>query len=290
MVKSRSERAFDTFNVIFMIILSALFIFPLLMIICVSFSSNEAILEHGYSFIVRGFHFGWYKYLFTGNLVGELSLFRALFNSLLVTVAATLIMVVNVSLYSYAITRPELQGKTFFNLVLVIAMLFAGGTVPYYKIVTGLGLGNSLWSIILPSGVNAWFIMLAKNFFKSLPESFVESAKLEGATNFQVMYKIVVPLAFPIIATIILYTAVAVWNDWFQAMLFLKDAQQLWPLPRLIMYLNEYLEDSSNLGQNMNADGIKSAAIIVSTLPIAILYPFLQKFFIGGALVGGVKE
>jgi len=157
-------------------------------------------------------------------------------------------------------------------------------------IIKGLGLLNSQWAIILPSGVNAWFIMLAKNFFKSLPESFVESAKLEGANNLQVLCKIVVPLAFPIIATIILYTAVAVWNDWFQASLFLDSAhKQLWPVQAVLNELNTTLQ--TNQGDpNVSAQGVYCAAIIASTLPIVIVYPFLQRFFIGGALVGGVKE
>ena len=287
MVKSTGEKVFDAGNVIFMVILSALFVFPLLMIICVSLSSAEAISKYGYSLLIRGFTFKWYKHIFVAD---NISIFRALLNSVFMTVTSTVIMVINVSLYSYAVTRPELQGKKFFNLLLVIPMLFAGGMIPYYLIIKNLGLLNSMWAIILPSGVNAWFIMLAKNFFKSLPESFVESAKLEGANNLQVLYKIVVPLAFPIIATIILYTAVAVWNDWFQASLFLDSAHKhLWPVQAVLNELNTSLSTAGR-DPTISAQGVYSAAIIVSTLPIVIVYPFLQRFFIGGALVGGVKE
>ena len=287
MVKSKSEKAFDIFNVILMIVLSAMFILPLLMIICVSFSSFEAIQNHGYSLIIRGFTFQWYKHIFVNE---EISIFRALMNSVFMTVTATVIMVINVSLYSYAVTRPELQGKKFFNIFLVIPMLFAGGTIPYYLIIKGLGLLNSMWAIILPSGVNAWFIMLAKNFFKSLPESFVESAKLEGANNVQVLYKIVAPLAFPILATIILYTAVAVWNDWLQASLFLDSAHKsLWPVQAVLNELNMSLSEPGK-DPTISAQGVYSAAIITAMVPIVIVYPFLQRFFIGGALVGGVTE
>ncbi|MBQ7923694.1 MAG: carbohydrate ABC transporter permease [Clostridia bacterium] len=287
MVKSTSEKAFDVGNIIFMILLSAMFIFPLLMIICVSLSSSEAISKYGYSLIIRGFTFKWYQYIFVDESV---SILRAMLNSVFMTVTATVIMVINVSLYSYAVTRPELQMRKFFNLLLVIPMLFAGGTIPYYLIIKNLGLLNSQWAIILPSGVNAWFIMLAKNFFKSLPESLVESAKLEGATNIQVLYKIVVPLAFPIIATIILYTAVAVWNDWFQASLFLDSAHKhLWPVQAVLNELNTSLNNTGR-DPTVSAQGVYSAAIVMATLPIVIVYPFLQRFFIGGALVGGVKE
>ena len=270
-----------------MIVLSAMFILPLLMIVCVSFSSFEAIQTHGYSLIIRGFTFKWYKHIFVND---DISILRAMGNSVFMTVTATVIMVINVSLYSYAVTRPELQGRKFFNIFLVIPMLFAGGMIPYYLIIKGLGLLNSMWAIILPSGVNAWFIMLAKNFFKSLPESFVESAKLEGANNIQVLYKIVVPLAFPIIATIILYTAVAVWNDWFQASLFLDSAHKnLWPVQAVLNDLNTRLSEPSS-DPTISSQGVYSAAIITAMVPIVIVYPFLQGFFIGGALVGGVKE
>ena len=287
MVKSRSEKAFDIFNVVLMILLSAMFVLPLLMIVCVSFSSFEAIQTHGYSLIIRGFTFKWYKHIFVND---DISIMRALANSAFMTITATVIMVINVSLYSYAVTRPELGGKKFFNIFLVIPMLFAGGTIPYYLIIKNLGLLNSMWAIILPSGVNAWFIMLAKNFFKSLPESFVESAKLEGANNLQVLYKIVVPLAFPIIATIILYTAVAVWNDWFQASLFLDSAHKnLWPVQAILNDLNTRLSEPGS-DPTISSQGVYSAAIITAMVPIVIVYPFLQGFFIGGALVGGVKE
>ena len=212
------------------------------------------------------------------------------------TVSATFFMVITTSLYAYAVTRKALRFKKLFITLLVIPMLFAGGTIPYYIVINNLGLMNTRWAIILPGSVNAWYILLVKNFFTGLPDSLTEAAQIEGASNVQVLYKIVLPLGFPIIATIILYSAVAIWNDWFQASLFLDSAHKsMWPIQAVVRELNSEMESlASHLGigsgSGISAEGVKSAAIVISTLPIVIVYPFLQKYFIGGVLVGSVKE
>ncbi len=172
-------------------------------------------------------------------------------------------------------------------------MLFAGGTIPYYLIIKDLGLLNSLWAIILPSGVSAWYILLVKNFFIGIPNSLVEAAELDGANNVQILFLVFLPVSFPIIATIILYTVVGVWNDWYQASLFLdSNHEYLWPIQAFIRrledsdeFINRYFGQTS-----YNYDGIRAAAVILSLIPIAIAYPFMQRFFIKGSLVGSVKE
>ncbi len=292
MIKSKGERAFDIFNVILMILFAAMFVLPAVLIVCASFTSADALTQYGYSLIIRKFDLGSYAYIF---LAQDLFM-RSMLNSLILTAASTFIMVITTSLYAYAVTRPELQFKKLFNLLLVIPMLFSGGTIPYYLVINDLKLMNTMWAIILPCGVNAWYIMLTKNYFSGLPESLTESAKLEGANNLQVLYKIVFPLGFPMIATIILYSAVAVWNDWFQAMLFLDSSHKhLWPVQSIVRELNTDFKSLVNdIGggstANLNAEGIKSAAVVLSTVPIIIVYPFLQRYFINGTLVGGVKE
>lgn len=292
MIKSKGERAFDIFNVILMVLFAAMFVLPAVLIVCASFTSADALTQYGYSLIIRKFDLGSYAYIF---LAQDLFM-RSMLNSLILTAASTFIMVITTSLYAYAVTRPELQFKKLFNLLLVIPMLFSGGTIPYYLVINDLKLMNTMWAIILPCGVNAWYIMLTKNYFSGLPESLTESAKLEGANNLQVLYKIVFPLGFPMIATIILYSAVAVWNDWFQAMLFLDSSHKhLWPVQSIVRELNTDFKSLVNdIGggstANLNAEGIKSAAVVLSTVPIIIVYPFLQRYFINGTLVGGVKE
>lgn len=292
LIKSKGEKAFDIINVIIMLLLTVMFVYPALLIICASFTSADMLTKHGYSIIIREFSLSSLRYIFTAQ---DLFL-RAMGNSLFMTVLGTSFMIITTSLYAYSVSRKQLVFKKFFVMVLVIPMLFAGGTIPYYLVINGLGLMNTQWAIILPVSVNAWYIVLVKNFFGNIPESLIESAQLDGANNVQALFTIVLPLGFPIIATVILYSAVAIWNDWFQAMLFIDSSHQhLWPVQSVVRELETNFSSlvssiggGSSLG--LNSEGIKSAAVVVSTLPIVIVYPFLQRFFINGVLTGAVKE
>lgn len=291
-IKSKGERAFDIFNIFLMILLTVMFIYPAVLIVCASFSSAGTLTQYGYSLFIREFSLSSYEYLFTAQ---DLFL-RSMGNSLFMTLLGTFFMVITTSLYAYAVSRKRLVFKKFFVIILVIPMLFAGGTIPYYLVINGLGLMNTQWAIILPFSVNAWYIMLSKNFFGSLPDALVESAQIEGANNVQILYKIILPLGFPIMATIILYSAVAIWNDWFQAMLFIDSShKQLWPIQSVVREMETNFSSlvssiggGSTLG--LNSEGIKSAAVVISTLPIILAYPFLQRYFINGVLMGSVKE
>ncbi len=292
MVKSKGERVFDVCNIGIMVLLTIMFVYPIGLIVAGSFTDGTALTKYGFSIIIRKFSISSYTYIFKAQ---DLFL-RSMLNSFFITGSCVVLMTLTTSLYAYAVTRKQLEFRGFFNFVLVIPMLFAGGTIPYYLLINDLGLMNSLWAIILPSSVSAWYILMVKNFFAALPESLTEAAQLEGANNMQVLFKVVMPLGFPIIATIILYTAVATWNDWFQASLFLDSSHQhLWPIQRVIRSLNENIENLSNFigggsTAGLNGEGIKMAAVVLSTLPIVMVYPFLQRFFIGGVLVGSVKE
>ena len=256
LIKSKGEKAFDIFNIFLMILLTVMFVYPAILIVCASFTSANMLTKYGYSVIIREFSLSSYKYIFTAQ---DLFL-RAMGNSLFMTALGTFFLVITTSLYAYAVSRKKLVFKKFFVMVLVIPMLFAGGTIPY------------------------------------LPEALVESAQLEGANNVIILFKIVLPLGFPIMATIILYSAVAIWNDWFQAMLFIDSSHKhLWPVQSLVRELEtDFSSLVSSIGGGstigLNSEGIKSAAVIVSTLPIVIVYPFLQRFFINGVLLGSVKE
>ncbi len=292
MVKSKGERAFDICNIIIMILLTIMFVYPIGLILSASFTDASALTKHGYSLLVRKFSLSSYSYIF----LAQGMFLRSMANSLFITACATLLMTLTTSLYAYAVTRKQLVFKKFFNFILIIPMLFAGGTIPYYLVINGLGLMNTHWAIILPSSVSAWYIILVKNFFAALPESLTEAAHLEGANNVQVLFKVVMPLGFPIIATIILYTAVATWNDWFQASLFLDSAHKdLWPVQSIVRIMNKEFESlvgaiGGGSANELNSEGIKAAAVVLSTLPIVMVYPFLQRFFIDGVLVGSVKE
>lgn len=292
MIKSKGEKTFDVINIFLMLLLTFVFVFPALLIVCASFTSADALTKYGYSVIIREFSLSSYSYIF---LAQDLFL-RSMGNSLFMTVIATAAMTVTTSLYAYSVTRKQLQFRRFFITLLVIPMLFAGGTIPYYLVINNLNLMNTQWAIILPASVNAWYILLVKNFFTGLPESLTEAAQLEGANNLQVLFKVIIPLGFPIIATIILYSAVAIWNDWFQASLFLDSSHKnLWPVQALVREIEtDFTQLVSSIGGGstlgLNSEGIKAASVVLSTLPIILVYPFLQRYFINGVLVGSVKE
>lgn len=290
MIKSKGEKIFDVCNVIFMIIFALIFIIPILLLINSSFTGTKALTLHGYSLIIRDFSLEYYKAIFS---MESNQFVISILNSLFVVICTTVLMIFTTSLAAYALTRKKLQFKKFFTYYFIISMLFSGGTIPYYILINNLGLMNTLWALILPSGVSAWYILLARKFFSQVPEALIEAAELDGATNLQVLFKVVLPLNLPIIATISLYTSVAMWNDWFAASLFIdSNHYQLWPIQAFIRriedsdeFLKAYFGDT-----NLNYGGLRSAAVIISLIPIILIYPLLQKFFIKGSLEGGVKE
>lgn len=217
---------------------------------------------------------------------------RSLWNSIFITVVGTFLMVVNTTLFSYALTKKELVGRKFFSFYAIFTMLFAGGTIPYYLVVTGIGLDQSLWAIILPGSVSAWNILLTRNFFANLPESMLEAAELDGAGHVNVLLRVVLPTSFPVIATVILFTAVGFWNNWFGPLLFIDSVKNrdLLPIQALLREMLNNVESIVGSNPNMPSEAIKNAAVVVATLPIVIVYPLLQKYFINGVILGSVKE
>ena len=216
---------------------------------------------------------------------------RSLGNSIFVTIVGTFLMIANCALYAYSLIQKDFVGKKFFSLFAVFTMLFAGGTIPYYLVVTGIGLENSLWSVILPGAISAWNILLMRNFFATIPSSLSEAAGLDGASQVQILVKVILPMSFPVIATVILFTSVGFWNNWFGPLLFIdKNHREIAPIQSI---LREITQDvSSIVGQNSDlpVEAIQNATVVVATLPIVIVYPFLQKYFINGMMLGSVKE
>ncbi len=289
-LKTRGEKVFDVFNIFLMILFALLFIIPILLVINSSFTATNELTRYGYTLFIKKFSLEYYKAIF--NM--ESSQFaRSILNSIIIMIGTVIIMVINTSLAAYALTRRKLQFKKIISFYYIIPMLFGGGTIPYFLVIKSLGLINTWWAIILPSGVSAWYILLVRNFFTGIPESLYEAAELDGASNVQVLFRVALPLGFPIIATIILYTSVGVWNDWFQASLFIdSNHYDLWPIQAFI----RRLEDSDEFlkayfgNTSLNYSGIRAAAVIISLIPIVIAYPFVQKFFIKGTMAGSVKE
>lgn len=273
-------------------------VLPFLFVIAISFSSETAITTYGYSFWPRDFTTFGYTYLF-----GQMNekIMQALWVTIFVTVFGTIINSTATSLYAYTISRSNFPFKRFFTVFCLITMLFSPGMVANYIVMTNLlQLKDTIWALILPMAVSPFNIIVMRTFFKrSVSDSIIESARIDGASELRIFVQIVLPLAVPGIATISLFAALGYWNDWFNALLYIQK-DSLIPLQYLLMkiqnniqYLTQNAGASGQLVGGMAAipgESARMAIVVISTLPIAISYPFFQKYFVRGLTVGGVKE
>lgn len=286
-------------NILFsalMLFVGFLGVFPFLFIIILSLTDEQSIIENGYRLIPSAWSFDGYAYLFT---LGS-DILRAFFVTILVTVVGTLINVTVTSTYAYALSRKYFVYRKFFLIIILIPMLIGAGLVPTYIIVTSLlGLKNSIWALILPMALSPFNVIIMRTFFqKSVPDAIIESARIDGASEFQVFRKIVLPLAVPGIATISLFAAIGYWNDWFNALLYITD-KNLMPLQYVLMNIQnniDFLSENASLGAsvasgiNIPRESTRMAMVVLSVIPIALSYPFFQKYFVSGLTIGGVKE
>ena len=279
-------------------ILAALCIVPFIFVVIISFTSEQALQMNGYRFWPEEWSLGAYKYIFTSGS----QIMRSYGITIIVTVLGTLIGLTIMTTYAYALSRKNFAYRKFFTKLIFIPMLFSGGMVASYLVVTKfLGLKNTIWALILPICVSSFHIIILRTFFKTtVPDAVVESAKIDGASEWTLFLKIVLPISLPAIATIALFLTLGFWNDWFNAMLYI-DKNSLIPLQYLLIRLETSMEFLANntavLGTNaveaaasMPKDTAKMAIVVITTLPIIFAYPFFQKYFVSGLTVGAAKE
>lgn len=288
---SLGEKIFKVINVILLIILSAVFVVPYLIVLASSLSSEMDLLKNGYSVIPQGFTIDAFVFIFKSCPI----LLRSIFNSIGVTVVGTILGLVVQLMLGYGMSKSYLPGYKVINFLIMFTMMFSGGLVPSYLINRNLGLVDSYWALILPGLCSAWNLLLIRNYFQGQPAALEEAASIDGASQFQIFTKIAVPTAKPIIATIALFSMVAGWNDWYLAMLYIQDRNK-YPIQQVI---REMLANFSALVENTAAlsstsivpqESAKMAAVVVGSLPIILVYPFLQKYFISGMMLGSIKE
>lgn len=268
---------------------------PFIFVIIVSFTDEKSIIEQGYSFIPKHWSMSGYEYLY--HLKDQI--FQSLFITLFITVVGTFFNVMFTTLYAYAISRKTFRYRRFFTMVALVTMLFSAGVIPTYIVMTTfLNLKDTVAALILPMLLSPFNIMVMRSFFKkTIPESIIESARIDGASEWRIFYQICLPLTLPGIATIALFTALAFWNDWYNALLYIQS-DNLVPLQYLLMKIQSNLD---YITQNMSAgaqvsdvsvprEATRMAIVVLSTLPIACLYPFFQRYFVKGLTIGGVKE
>lgn len=269
-------------------------VYPFIYMLSMSISAPEEVVKKSIVLLPKGLSFLSYELI-----VQNSQMWRAFGNSVLYTAAGTVSNIVMSLLIAYPLAKPKLVARRFFTVFLIVPMYFTGGLIPSFVLMHMLGLYNNIWAIIIPSMASIWNIIIARTFIKSLPYSLQESALVDGASEFRILFRIIVPLSKPIMAVIGLYTAVGIWNDWFSALLYLPNSN-LHPLQMFIARLLVFNYSTIDPGSHLKLDSavmqtgvitqMKYSVVMVTTLPIVIVYPFLQKYFVKGVMVGSLKE
>lgn len=276
----------DSIIYLIMILVLLTCLVPFLYMIALSLSDPNAIVNNEVALIPKGINFEAYKKIFTYP-----NFFRAYANTIFYTFAGTLISLVLTTLFAYPLSKTFLKGQSIAMKLVIFSMFFSGGLIPNYLLIANLGLTGTRWAMLLPFAINQFNLIILVSFFKTIPSEIEEAALIDGLGYFGILYNIVVPLSKAVLATVGLYTAVFFWNDWFNGLIYLNTAQ--FPV---MLFLRNIVNGTSMLGDAAGsadkatiAISIKSAVIITSTLPIIILYPFLQKYFVKGLTIGSVK-
>lgn len=291
--KTRGERVFDVFNVILMAVVAAVMILPMIHVLSVSLSEGTESLKGGFFFYPHGFNLKGYETVFKDPL-----LIRSYGNTILYVIGNTVLTLFFTALTAYPLSIPGFRLKIPVTVFLTITMFVSGGTIPTYMLMRNMGLINSVWVMMLPFCVGAYNVILFRTFFTGIPAALREAAIIDGASEVTVLFRIIFPLSKAIFATIGLFTLVAKWNDWFSALIYL-NRESMYPLQMILRKILFNTDQAmKNLdpvtrqlfsGSEVTAQNVKMAAIIITTLPILCVYPFIQKYFVKGVFVGTIK-
>lgn len=283
------------FNALF-VLLSFICLFPVAYVVMISVSSEESIRLNGYALIPESFSSS--AYMFLWNERGTIA--QALFISILVTVVGTVLGVLLTTTMGYVLSRPQYRLRNFFNWVVFIPMIFNGGMIANYVVVANLlHLNDTIWCLILPLAMSSFNVIISKTFFRTtIPDSIIESAKIDGASQLTIFSRIVVPISKPVFATIGLFLTFGYWNDWFQSSLYISknNLVSLQALLNNMMKNLDYIANNPSAGlslqqyrNSMPSESVRMAIAVVIVIPIACAYPFFQKYFISGLTIGAVK-
>lgn len=285
MVKGTKDRIFDAVVVVLLTLVGLAAVFPILFVVSVSITPYAEVIKHGgYVLIPKHLTFGAYSMLLEKPAIP-----KAFTVSLLLTVAGTLVNMVLTVLLAYPLSRRNLRGRSFFLFIVVFTMLFNGGLIPTYLIVQSTGIMDTLWAMILPSAVWTFNLLIIKTFMEGLPQELFESARIDGAGELRVMLQLAVPLSLPAMLTVGLFYMVGHWNQFFQAIMYVQD-KELYPLQVVVRdILLSTQAESAQVEETMPTATLQMAAVVVASAPIIAVYPFIQKHFTKGMLIGAVK-
>ncbi len=296
LLRSRSDRVFDALNILFMILFCIVIIYPIYYCLVLSFNDGIDTESGGLTFWPRVFTLDNYAEVFKEGTV-----FRAFSVSIARTLVGTLASLLFNSLVSFGLVKKDLIGRKGYITLFIITMYFSGGTIPIYMLVKDLGLLNSFWAFILPSLSGFPTILLYMAFFREIPSALIESARIDGAGYYRVFFQLVIPLSTPLLATMALFAGVGQWNSWYDGYIYMTKREDLMTLTTyLVRLLNaeqakELLRRTGKAGVSgdmyggITSDSLKVATMFIAMAPIAMVYPFLQKYFIKGIMLGAVK-
>ncbi|MFD0716044.1 carbohydrate ABC transporter permease [Paenibacillus sp. GCM10027626] len=289
--KSAGEIAFNIVNVALMLFMIVITLYPFVFVLMSSLSNSTQLMSHT-GFLVRpiGFTTEAYNMVFRNpNIVSGFG------NTFIIVVVGTVVNLTVTSLGAYVLSRKGVPWTKPIMLAVVFTMFFSGGLIPSYLLVNNwLGMGDSLAAVIIPGAISTWNLIILRTSFGALPESLIESARIDGAQDFTILFRIVIPLSMPVIAVMILFYSVGHWNSWFSAMIYLRD-RSLFPLQLilreiLIQNSTQFMAADASAGDvEAIGESIKYATIMIATLPILVVYPFLQKYFVKGVMIGSIK-
>lgn len=283
------ELGFQVINITLLSLFAIICLVPMLNILAKSFSSEAAISTGNVWIWPKGFNTKAYEFVLTSNFV------RPFFIQLISTASGTIISVTLLFTFAFPLSRENLRFKKPILMLVVFTMIFNPGIIPNYLLISELGLINTLWAIILPGAFSGFNLMIVRSYIRNIPESVVESALVEGARYAYILIKIILPLSLPVLATMVLFISVGYWNSYFDAMIYLTDPK----LKTLQVFLREIVMNLQNISNNYVYDPdsiiarspqtVRSASIVATTIPVMMIYPFLQKYYIQGLSIGSVK-
>ncbi len=282
-------RLFDVSNKLVMLLLLAIVLYPLYYMAIVSISAGDAVSRGDVYFIARGINFHAYHLI-----LKDPAIVRSYLNTILYTSAGVTLNLIMTTLCAYPLSRREFYGRSFFSFFVVFTMFFDGGLIPKYIVVHSLGMVNTIWALIVPVAINVFYLILMRTFFQNVPEEIHEAATMDGVGELRKIIQIVLPLSLPVMATMFLFYSVSHWNSFFSALIYLND-NKLYPIQILLRNIVIQGEMAAQMTDAADRDfqllslNIKYAVVYVAILPILFVYPFVQKYFVQGSMLGSVK-
>ncbi|MBJ9991071.1 carbohydrate ABC transporter permease [Paenibacillus sp. S28] len=292
LIESKGDRIFNVINYVILILVTLVVLYPLVFVLSASLSDPQTVLRGEMLLWPKGINLNSYEKIFQNK-----DIISGFTNTLIYTTLGTAINLVMTILAAYPLSRRDFVGRNGIMALLVFTMFFSGGLIPTYLLIKNLGMLNTLWVMIIPNAVSIWNIIIMRTFFQqSIPHELQEAATIDGCSNIQILTRIMLPLSMPIIAVTILFYAVGHWNAFFNALLYLTDKDKF-PLQLVLREIliqgqtNDMVKMSteSAIKQQREVEGIKYAVLVVANIPVLVLYPFLQRYFVKGVMIGAIK-